>query len=254
MEIVQELEANEKRRQQVTEEIVAQPSPRSNFSFIAHPDKNELIMFGGEFFNGKTTTVYNELFLYNIDKQQWKKVSAPGGPGPRCSHQMVAVSSNGGELWIFGGEHSTPSGMQFYHYKDLWVYNLAQKTWTKVEPAGSAPSPRSGHRMTVMKKNLYIFGGFYDTGVSYKYFDDVWCFSLETYRWHEIKPSGMLKPAPRSACCMSATPDGKILVWGGYSKSHVKKDVDKGVTHTDMFAMVAECKETIFINLSRHFS
>lgn len=100
VDVVQQLEANEKRRQQVTEEIVSHPSPRSNFSFITHPEKDELIVFGGEFFNGKTLTVYNELFFYNIDKQQWKKVMAPGGPGPRCSHQMVGLSNDGGQLWV----------------------------------------------------------------------------------------------------------------------------------------------------------
>lgn len=94
--------------------------------------------------------------------------------------------------------------------------------------------------MIPLKKKLYVFGGFYDTGISYKYYNDVWCFSLDTYKWQEIKPSGFYAPAPRSACCMSATPDGKILIWGGYSKSAVKKDIDKGTTHTDMFAMVPE--------------
>lgn len=94
--------------------------------------------------------------------------------------------------------------------------------------------------MIMLKKRLYIFGGFYDTGISYKYFNDVWCFSLETYTWHEIKPSGLIKPAARSACCMTATPDGKILIWGGYSKSAIKKDVDRGITHSDMFALIPE--------------
>lgn len=129
--------------------------------------------------------------------------------------------------------------MQFYHYKDLWVYQIAQKTWNKVTVSGG-PSPRSGHRMVALKKKLYIFGGFYDSGLSYKYFNDVWCFSLETYKWTEIKPSGILKPLPRSAACMAATPEGKILIWGGYSKSPIKKDVDRGMTHSDMYALVPE--------------
>lgn len=142
---------------------------------------------------------------------------------------------------MFGGEHATPSQMQFYHYKDLWNYHIPKKTWSKVSVSGG-PSPRSGHRMIALKKKLFVFGGFYDTGISYKYYNDVWCFSLDTYTWNEIKPAGFLVPAPRSAACMTATPDGKILIWGGYSKSVIKKDVDKGVTHTDMFTLVPECK------------
>lgn len=145
------------------------------------------------------------------------------------------------EHQLFGGEHSTPSQIQFYHYRDLWVYRINQRVWEKVAAAGG-PSPRSGHRMVALKKKLYVFGGFYDSGVSYKYYNDVWCFSLETYQWQEIKPAGAIKPAPRSACCLTATPDGQILLWGGYSKSAVKKDIDRGVTHSDMFALVPESK------------
>lgn len=100
MDLVAQLENNEKRRQQVTEEIVPQPSPRSNFSLLTHPEKEELILFGGEFFNGKLLTVFNELVFYNINKQQWKRVMAPGAPAPRCSHQMVAASNSGGQLWV----------------------------------------------------------------------------------------------------------------------------------------------------------
>lgn len=99
-EIVATLEANEQRRKTVSEKIVAPPSPRSNFSFCAHPDKEELILFGGEFYNGQTLTVYNELYFYNIPKNEWKVVSAPGGPGPRSAAQMVSVASDGGQIWV----------------------------------------------------------------------------------------------------------------------------------------------------------
>lgn len=121
IEVVAQLEANEKRRQQVTEEIVPHPSPRSNFSLLTHPDKDELILFGGEFFNGKSLTVFNELFFYNIDKRQWKKVMTPGGPGPRSSHQMVAVSNNGGELWVMH-QFNSRSEMKIRHRKCIFVF------------------------------------------------------------------------------------------------------------------------------------
>lgn len=94
------MEAEEKRRATVTETIVDGPTPRSNFSIATHPEKEELILFGGEFFNGQKLTVFNELFFFNIDKKQWKLVAAPAGPGPRSSHQMVAVANDGGQLWV----------------------------------------------------------------------------------------------------------------------------------------------------------
>ena len=41
---------------------------------------------------------------------------------------------------------------------------------------------------------------------------------------------------------MVTLPDGKVLIYGGYSKEKVKKDVDKGVTHTDMFILAPDSK------------
>ncbi len=46
------------------EEIVERPSPRANATLLVNPLKdNELILFGGEFFNGKYSQVFNELYL-----------------------------------------------------------------------------------------------------------------------------------------------------------------------------------------------
>lgn len=99
--------------------------------------------------------------------------------------------------------------------------------------------------MVPLKKKLFVFGGFYDSGYSYKYYNDVWVFSLETYKWQELKISGAVKPQPRSAACMVPTSDGKILVWGGYSKTSVKKEVERGITHADMFTLVPDSKPII---------
>lgn len=98
--MVAKLEAEEAERKTVTETVVPPPSPRSNFSFVAHPDKEELILFGGEFYNGQTLTVYNDLFNYNISKNEWKQVKTRAGPAPRSAHQMVSVANDGGQLWV----------------------------------------------------------------------------------------------------------------------------------------------------------
>jgi hypothetical protein len=46
--------------------------------------------------------------------------------------QVVAVRQAGGQLWMFGGEFSSPSESQFYHYNDLWVYHIKDKKWEKI--------------------------------------------------------------------------------------------------------------------------
>jgi hypothetical protein len=74
----------------ITEEKVKNPSPRVNAALVPNPLKDkELILFGGEFYNGETTYVYNDLFRYHVDKNEWTKVSSPNSPTPRCSHQVI---------------------------------------------------------------------------------------------------------------------------------------------------------------------
>ncbi|CAF3809706.1 unnamed protein product [Rotaria sp. Silwood1] len=64
------------------------PSRRANVSFTEHPLKDELILFGGEFFDGRTTILFNDLYIYDIKKQHWKRVQTPQPPPPRSSHQV----------------------------------------------------------------------------------------------------------------------------------------------------------------------
>ncbi|XP_045149670.1 kelch domain-containing protein 4 isoform X1 [Echinops telfairi] len=213
------------------------PSPRLNASLSAHPEKDELILFGGEYFNGKKTFLYNELYTYSIRKDAWTRVEIPNPPPRRCAHQAVVVPQGGGQLWIFGGEFASPDGEQFYHYKDLWVLHLASKTWEQVRSAGG-PSGRSGHRMVAWKRQLILFGGFHESTRDYIYYNDVYAFHLDTLTWTKLSPSG-LGPSPRSGCMMSVTPQG-VAIYGGYSKQRVKKDVDKGTLHSDMFLLKAE--------------
>ncbi|KAK1330366.1 hypothetical protein QTO34_010555 [Cnephaeus nilssonii] len=226
------------KKTQIVETPCSPPSPRLNASLSAHPEKDELILFGGEYFNGQKTFLYNELYIYNIRKDTWTKVEIPSPPPRRCAHQAVVVPQGGGQLWIFGGEFASPDGEQFYHYKDLWVLHLATKTWEQVRSPGG-PSGRSGHRMVAWKRQLILFGGFHESTRDYIYYNDVYAFDLDTFTWSKLSPSGT-GPTPRSGCQMSVTPQGSIVIYGGYSKQRVKKDVDKGTQHSDMFLLKSE--------------
>lgn len=59
--IVAQIELEERKQQEVVEIIVPPPSRRANFTLTAHPDKEELILLGGEYFNGKKVHYYNSL-------------------------------------------------------------------------------------------------------------------------------------------------------------------------------------------------
>lgn len=89
--------------------------PRINAIFCANPLQNELIMFGGEYFNGDKCMLNNDLFRYHTERCEWKKVTSPNTPGPRSSHQAVVTAS--GKMYMFGGEFASASETQFFHYK-----------------------------------------------------------------------------------------------------------------------------------------
>lgn len=57
-----QIEQEEARRQRVKEAVVAPPSRRVNFTLNAHPLKDELIMLGGEFYDGRQ--VFKKLTRY----------------------------------------------------------------------------------------------------------------------------------------------------------------------------------------------
>ena len=219
------------------EERCEHPSPRSSFTVCAHPERDELLLFGGEYYNGKKMSMYNELFAYNTKRGDWTHRFVPNAPPPRSGHQAVTVANDGGQMWVFGGEFSSPNNAQFYHYKDLWQLSLRECEWRQVK-AKNGPTARSGHRMCAFQRNLFVFGGFHDSGRDFLYFNDCYLFSLTDFAWTKIAAGGTA-PSPRSACQLLPAAAG-VLVCGGYSKTRVKKDVEKGQACEDMHMVSVE--------------
>jgi N-acetylneuraminic acid mutarotase len=67
---------------------------------------------GGEFCDGEHTQVFNELFRWNVEKNEWKCIESLNTPPPRCSHQAVYFKE---KVYVFGGEYATLD--QFHHYR-----------------------------------------------------------------------------------------------------------------------------------------
>ncbi|KAJ1617554.1 hypothetical protein T492DRAFT_1098828 [Pavlovales sp. CCMP2436] len=207
----------------VKDEVVPPPTPRANASLTPHPRLEELVLFGGEIFDGKKATLYSDLFRYNLKRGEWRQVSSSPCPPPRASHQAVAVPSDPPTLFVFGGEYSSPTQSQFYHYKDLWALDLLSWEWTKVE-AKNGPSARSGHRMVLLKDKLAVFGGFFDNLRDVKYYNDLFLFDLGFYQWtRAIIEPGASCPLPRSGCQLVAHNDSLILFGGYFKKKAVMK-------------------------------
>lgn len=225
-----------KKKEIIVEDNAPRPSPRSNCSLHINPLKEtELILYGGEFYNGQKTFVYGDLYRYDIEKQEWKLISSPNSPPPRSAHQAVCWKNY---LYVFGGEFTSPNQERFHHYKDFWLLDLKTNQWEQLNYKGS-PSPRSGHRMILYKHKIIVFGGFYDTLREVRYFNDLHVFDLDQFKWQEIKPTpGCMWPSARSGFQFFVYQD-EIYLYGGYSKevSSDKNSSEKGIVHADLWSL-----------------
>lgn len=219
----------------VTETVCeAAPRPRAASTILASPvDTNNLLLFGGEYFNGSLAHFFNDLHIYNIARDEWRCVTSPNAPLPRSGHAWTRAS-NPNHVYLFGGEFSSPKQGTFHHYADFWRLEPATREWTKIEVKGKDKSPpaRSGHRMTYWKQYIILFGGFQDTSNQTKYLADLWVFDAVNYVWHSpALPPAQLKPDARSSFTLLPSDQGAVL-FGGYSRVKatvaLKKKASKG--------------------------
>lgn len=211
----------------VTEELCDPPSPRSSSTIVASPsNRNELFVFGGEYYDGTTARFFNDLFVYVIDRGQWRQVRSPNSPLPRSGHAWCR-GGNAGGIYLFGGEFSSPKQGTFHHYNDFWHLEPVSREWTRIEMKKQGPPARSGHRMTYFKNFIILFGGFQDTSQQTKYLQDLWIYDCQKYVWHQIKlPPTSQKPEPRSSCSFLPHESGAVL-YGGYSRVKATSAVGK---------------------------
>jgi hypothetical protein len=255
--ILQEFRKKDAEKTQVTVEAAPQPSPRANFTLSALPS-GEMLLFGGEYFDGDVNVCYNDVFKWNLDVTQhasaeeveqavkeapteaealrdaaWKAISSPNSPPPRCSHQSAVYRDH---LYVFGGEFATAD--QFHHYRDLWRLDLKTNAWEELEVKGG-PSPRSGHRMVVWRNYLVVFGGFYEAARETKWFNDLYLFNLAELKWQKVTyPPHRQTPAERSGCQLAVHPSKDLVfVYGGYAKVKNAGEKAEGKVYSDLWAL-----------------
>lgn len=212
---IQKAESKIKRVEEI--EKVQPPSPRVNTVMCPHPIRDqELIIFGGEFFNGEITEAYNDVFFYSVKKNLWSKLSTDINPAPRSSSQGIIYKDY---MIIFGGEFVSQTQSQFLHFRDVWRFDARRSEWEELKGLKGGPSSRSGHRMALWKRQAVVFGGFYDNAQECRYYNDLWILSgLEgSGCWTALEPApGSLTPHPRSGHNMAVSGDC-VFVYGGYS-------------------------------------
>ncbi|CAK7223926.1 Kelch repeat-containing protein 3 [Sporothrix bragantina] len=223
------------------------PKARAAACFLASPaNANQLLLFGGEYFNGALATFFNDLHIYYIDRDEWRTVTSPNTPLPRSGHAWCRGGNQSGSVFLFGGEFSSPKQGTFYHYNDFWRLDPAAREWTRLDTKGRSPPARSGHRMTYYKQYIVLFGGFQDTANQTRYLADLWLYDTANFVWfNPALPPAQLKPDARSSFTLLPHDQGAVL-YGGFSRVKAAasnqggkggggKTTMKAVVHQDCF-------------------
>ncbi|KAF3925286.1 hypothetical protein ABW20_dc0107104 [Dactylellina cionopaga] len=220
--ILEEYKQKQALHMAIQESLCDPPPVRANSLLMPHPtNSKELFLFGGEIWSGSPPVAkfYNDLYVYHTERNEWRSYTSPNSPMPRSGAAMTMGGQGKPELWLFGGEFSSPKQGIFYHYADFWKLDCTTREWMKIEGKGT-PSGRSGHRMTYWKNYIILFGGFQATSnITTKYLNDLYLFDTNTHTWTTVPPpaSYLAYPPPRSSFSFLPHEHGAVL-FGGYSR------------------------------------
>ena len=112
------------------------PAPREGHAFGYHHKTRQLIVFGG----GVQRGVSDETWLYSLATNTWTQVNTNGGEVP--SPRKYAFSGVIESLDIFVVALGIGAGGA--EFGDIWVFNIANRNWTELNPTGDGISIRYG--------------------------------------------------------------------------------------------------------------
>lgn len=63
------------------------------------------------------------------------------------------------QIFVFGGYHDNLR--EYKYFNDVYMFNLENYTWVKIEPSGTLPAARSGCNMAALNDGRIIISGGY---------------------------------------------------------------------------------------------
>jgi N-acetylneuraminic acid mutarotase len=121
------------------------PGGRSESSTWTDSDNN-LWLFGGGAFDGKSEVFYNDLWQFDVKREEWRNVSGSEKVNQVLDSTSHVVSENSAlpssrrdaiswydkknnQLWLYGGLGLGLSVNQVGGLADMWVFNIKENSW-----------------------------------------------------------------------------------------------------------------------------
>jgi N-acetylneuraminic acid mutarotase len=166
---------------------------------------NLLVVFGGTFFGSGKFQYCKDVWVVDTDTMEWHQPRCAGrAPMARYGHTGVAV---GTRIYYFGGR-----GESGALYNDVHCLDVARWAWEHVPSTTAPPLGRFGHASVAIEDKLVVWGG-WDGRVAY---NDLWVFDVGASSWGRPEVGGSA-PTARHGHSMVLAPDGRLIIFGGWS-------------------------------------
>jgi uncharacterized protein (TIGR03437 family) len=112
---------------------------------------------------------------------EWRRLAqGQSAPTPRFDG-TIAYDPQDRRLYLFGGTDNSGDT------NDLWYYDTAGDSWTRLNPTGAAPRARHGHTLNFdpVRRQLLVVAG--QAG---SLFGDVWSYDIATNAWRQLAANG----------------------------------------------------------------
>lgn len=137
--------------------------------------KSNIFLFGG-FLSGDQPRYSNTLYQFDITDICYKVVPTSGSlPPPRTDHSASMV---GKHMVIFGGVTGTNS-----YLNDIYMLNMDGRVWSRFNPTGEDPSPRTGHACASYENFMFILGGHEEAS---KEVTKLYCLNIKDNAWRKF--------------------------------------------------------------------
>ena len=94
----------------------------------------------------------NDVHVLDVETSTWHDVRCAGEPPPpRYGHTATLV---GRRMFVFGGRGENNVVM-----KDMYLLDLDEWCWVKVNPTTTAPTSRFDHAEVLIGNKIVVFGG-----------------------------------------------------------------------------------------------
>ena len=173
----------------------------------------QMLMFGGA---GPERTKGRDTFLNDIWQLElhggdrggtWRELQPSGvPPKPRAGHTSTKI---GNKFYVYGGISEKDGVLD-----DLYMYDIHNMHWNKINIAGSNPGGLYGHSATQhpwFKNKIYVFGG--KKGYGEEPDEKLWILDTERRTWSSPGTTGQSPPA-RYGHSMASL-NKALLLFGG---------------------------------------